>query len=420
MTEILTDDWLSNFFEIADANNILKRRESHWIEFKSVFDWKNEKARSGYCKSLAAFSNNKGGALFFGIEDKPHKIIGISNFEDIDDADITNYINELFTPSIHFERTTFNFRGLTIGVLYAFNSKYRPIICNKDSAKTFSSDIYFRYGAKSTKIKSGDLLKLIEEVKEVESNKWMKLFENIGKIGIENIHLLNSVSGEIISENNTFLLDENLLSQIKIIDRFSIQEEGQPAVRIIGNIPELARVIKKTTVIYEEDIYKAYLLNLQDLRPDELLKFICQGNTSHYPFYFLIKRMYPTIAEGKQFLSNVKIVGFVRKLLIERINFDKKSENHRNRFTLNKLTKYGPSRNTYLNYFQNKEEFEIENEENIKRILESVFSLVKGQFDIDFTKNKLNEVFENHYPFEKGATNYLFRDAITFLDFIEK
>lgn len=420
MTDILTDDWLNEFFAVADVNNIIKRRESYCIEFKSVFDWQTESSRANYCKSLSAFANNNGGALFFGIENKPHKIIGISNFEDIDDADITNYINEVFTPHIQFERRTYEHKGLTIGILYAVKSKSRPIICTKDTSKTNSSDIYFRYSAKSTKIKAGDLIKLIQEVKDDESNKWLKLLDNIGKIGIENTHLLNSLNGEIISDNNTFLLDEELLKQIKIIDRYSIQEDGQPAVRIIGNIPELARVIKKSTVLYEEDLYKEFLLSNQDFRADELLRFACQRNTSSYPFYFLFKRMNFNSEQSKLFLENTKITGTVRKSYIERLDNDIKQIKSKDKFSLGSLSKNGPTRAQSLNFLQNKIPFEIGDEENAKRVLESIFSLEKGQYDKDYVKQKLFDIFEKHYPFAKGSANYLFRDSITYLDYIER
>lgn len=420
MTDILTDDWLNEFFSVADVNNIIKRRESYCIEFKSIFDWQTESSRSAYCKSLSAFSNNNGGALFFGIENKPHKIIGVSNFEDIDDADITNYINEVFTPHIQFERRTYDYKGLTIGILYAVRSKTRPIICTKDTSKTNSSDIYFRYSAKSTKIKAGDLIKLIQDVKDDESNKWLKLLDNIGKIGIENTHLLNSLNGEIISDNNTFILDEELLKQIKIIDRYSIQEDGQPAVRIIGNIPELARVIKKSTVLYEEDLYKEFLLNNQDFRAEELLRFACQRNTSSYPFYFLFKRMNFNSEQSKLFLENTKITGSVRKSYIERLDNDSKQIKNKNKFSFGSLSKNGPARAQSLNFLQDKIPFEIGDEENAKRVLESIFSLEKGQYDKDYVKQKLFDIFEKHYPFAKGSGNYLFRDSITYLDYIER
>jgi hypothetical protein len=420
MTEILSENWLEDFFGVADVNNIIKRRESHYIEFKSIFDWKTEASRAAYCKSLAAFANNNGGALFFGVENKPHKIIGISNFDDIDDADITNYINEIFTPSIQFERLSFVFKGLTIGVLYAFKSNSRPVICTKDTSKTNSSDIYYRYSAKSTKIKAGDLIKLINEVKEEESKKWLKLLDNIGKIGIENTHLLNAMSGEIISENNTFLLDEDLLKEIKIIDKYSIHENGQPAVKIIGHIPELARVVKKSAVIYEADLYKEFLLNLQDFRPEELLRFVCQMNTASYPFYFLIKRMNHSLPEGKNFLENIKSPGSIRKAYIQRIVDDKNQRAKKELYSLGSFSKYGQMREEYLNNYQSKTEFEIDNPENAKRALEAIFSLVKGQYDLEFTKKKIFEIFDKCYPFEKENANYLFRNAVTYLDYIER
>lgn len=419
MTEIITDDWLENFFQVADENNVLKRRESHFIEFKGNFDWSAEKSRSNYCKSLCAFSNNKGGALIFGVKDNPHKIVGIENFEKIDDADITNYINELFTPSINFERREFEFRGMTIGVLYAFKNKNRPIICNKDSSKTSSSDIYYRYGAKSSKIKAGDLIKLVEEIKREESERWMKLLENIGEIGIENTHLLNARSGEIISENNTFLLDESLLSQIKIIDKYSIQKDGEPAVRIIGEIPELARVIKTNVNIYEEDIYKSYLTNASAVTNKDLLKFICQMNTSYYPFYFLLRRLQFDDDESIKFLDDIKIRGSIRISLIERIKKDKKSIDYKNRFTLSSKSLYGNQRKEILDKFTKSIEINLNTEDHAKRILETVFSLMDKDFDLSFVKKVLYQVFEELYPFQKGSINYLFRDAITYLDYLE-
>ena len=420
MTDILTDEWLKDFFSAVDDNNIIKRRESNYIEFKSVFDWQTESSRAAYCKSLAAFSNNSGGALFFGIENKPHKVIGVNNFENIDDADITNYINEIFTPHIQFERRKYDYKGMTIGILYSSKSKSRPVICSKDTSKTFSSDIYFRYSAKSTKIKAGDLIKLIQDVKDEESNKWLKLLENIGKIGIENTHLLNSQSGEILSDNNTFLLDEDLLKQIKIIDKYSIQENGQPAVRIIGNIPELARVIKKSSVLYEEDLYKEFLNNKHDFRAEELLRFACQKNTSSYPFYFLFKRMKLSSEQGKSFLESTKITGTTRKSYIQRIEKDERQIKSKNKFSLSSKTPNGIPRALYLHNFHNLIEFEIGSVENSKRILESVFSLEKGQYDIEFVKKKIFEVFEAYFPFDKSLNNYLFRDAVTYLDYLEK
>jgi hypothetical protein len=212
-------------------------------------------------------------------------------------------------------------------------------------------------------------------------------------------------------------LDEELLKQIKVIDKYSIHQNGQPAVKIIGEIPELARVIKKSAVIYEADLYKAFLINQHDYRPEEFLRFICQLSSSNYPFYFLFKRMKLTPNEGKNFLENVKIPTSIRKAYIKRIEKDERIKTSFNRFSTG--GSYGTVRSGFLNKILNKIEFTLENEEQARRLLEAVFFLEKGQYDTSFVKEKLFELFEKYYPFDKEPTNYLFRDALAYLDYLE-
>ncbi|MCR9134144.1 MAG: ATP-binding protein [bacterium] len=420
MTEILDDNWLEEFFGYRDEEGILKRRESHCIEFKSKFDWGNEKSKSNYCKTLAAFSNNKGGAIFFGVENNPHKLVGIDNFEDVDDADITNYINELFQPAIFFERKLFEVGEIKIGILYAYNHKNRPVICIKDSSKTSSSDIYYRYGAKSTKIKAGEMVNMIQEIKKSESDKWMNLLKNIGEVGIENTHVLNSLTGEIKSDKNTFILDESLLDQIKVIDKYSIKGDGEPALKIIGEIPELARVVKTHVNFYEEDIYNAFLLNEEKGSSQDLLKFICQKNTAYYPFYFLLNRLGFNKEDAIEYLSNLKIRSKVRYDLIERIKNDKRSKKYRKRFSLGDTSKYGQVRTEFVDKMMESRPLEIENEESAQRALESIFSLEKGQYDLEYLKREINQIFQDYYPFQVNTVNYLFRDSLSYIDYLEK
>jgi Putative DNA-binding domain len=417
MIDILKDNWLNEFFSVVDNKNILKRRETYTIEFKEEFDWK--KGKSGYCKSLAAFANNKGGAIFFGIQNTPHKIVGITNFEEIDDADISNFMTEIFSPNIIIERRIYEYKKLKIGIIYAFKSVYKPIICCKDSEKTISSDIYFRYSAKSSKIKSGDLLKLMEEIRTEESVKWMKLFENIGKIGVQNVHLLNAHSGEIISNNNTFLLDEALLEQIKIIDRYSEREDGQPAVKIIGEIPELARVITKTSSLYERDIYTEFLSDNAKINNIELLTFICSQSVPNYPIYFLLLRLEYSMDTALGFIDSLKIPGKGRKALSQRLKIDNKCGNNIGKYTLGNNSKFGAIRANYLNNLSKNIPQECFEENNVKRLLEATFSLIKGSFDYQFVKSQMSTIFEKCYPFENSSLNYLFRDSVTFLDYLE-
>jgi predicted HTH transcriptional regulator len=58
-------------------------RESGWLEFKESFNWN---AKDKYAKSMAAFANNKGGFIVFGIKDKPRDLVGLrsNNFEEVE------------------------------------------------------------------------------------------------------------------------------------------------------------------------------------------------------------------------------------------------------------------------------------------------------------------------------------------------
>src|SRR6185503_1350884 len=78
-------------------------RESDTVEFKESFNWGS---KDKYSKSGAGFSNKRGGCIVFGIKDTPRDIIGLqsSNFEDTDEAKITQYLNSTFSPEMDFEK----------------------------------------------------------------------------------------------------------------------------------------------------------------------------------------------------------------------------------------------------------------------------------------------------------------------------
>ena len=51
----------------------LKSRESNTVEFKESF---NKNSTAKYAKTMAAYSNNRGGYIIFGVKDNPRKIVG--------------------------------------------------------------------------------------------------------------------------------------------------------------------------------------------------------------------------------------------------------------------------------------------------------------------------------------------------------
>ena len=53
----------------------LASRENSRLEYKQSFNWSG---RAGYAKTMAAFANNAGGFIVFGVKDSPHDLVGLA------------------------------------------------------------------------------------------------------------------------------------------------------------------------------------------------------------------------------------------------------------------------------------------------------------------------------------------------------
>ena len=91
---------------VTESGN-LKSRESNTLEFKESF---HNKSWIQYSKTMAAYANNRGGYIIFGIKDKPREVVGLKNnhFETLSQEQFTDYINSLFAPEIDFELGSFD------------------------------------------------------------------------------------------------------------------------------------------------------------------------------------------------------------------------------------------------------------------------------------------------------------------------
>jgi len=412
----VTQIWFDEFFSAVGDNDILKRRESNTIEFKEHFNWNDKKFKSMISRTAAAFSNNAGGIIIFGVADKPHTILGIEDFDETDEAAIATWFNEHFSPSIDFSKHTFEYHEKTIGCIQINEAINKPIVCIKDSVSTNDSEVYYRYSAMSSRIKSGDLIYLLNQVKQEVTSKWLSTIEKIATIGVGNVGLLNSTSGELISSNNqTYILDETILDQIKFLDQYSEAEEGAPAIKIVGEIEEAAKIIEKAKTLYEEDIYKAFLSQDMIAIGSEYIAFIMRQNSPIYPIYWFLNQSDIPTDNRKEFVSSIKTRSKNKDKVVARLEDDSSIELKRGKYTLNE-TKLGLLRKTYHEQLCRKENISIHTEEEAKALFETLFSLQNGEFDIMFVKKQLLTVYKTFYPFKKDAINFLFRWAITYLD----
>lgn len=246
-------------------------RESGWLEFKEAFNWNS---KDKYAKSMVAFANNKGGYIVFGIKDKPRDLVGLksNNFDDVDESKITNYLNGVFAPEIIFEKFILTVKNKTIGILYTYQAKTKPLVCIKNDGDLKEADIYYRYNARSEKIKYPELKAMFDFVKKEESKIWMEHFEKISKIGPTNAAIMDTFAGEISGKSGTLIIDKKLIPKLKFINQGKFQEKGNPVLRLIGDVKPVSIISGKNKDVLSVQLTEdpnAPALRLED---DEILK----------------------------------------------------------------------------------------------------------------------------------------------------
>lgn len=289
--------------EVNDAiNNIFKfhrripgrivSRESSWLEFKESFNWMS---KSKYAKGMAAFANNRGGYLVFGVRNKPRELIGLAtgNFEDLDESKIAGYLNSCFASEIHFEKLVHEVRGKTIGMLRVLSSPNKPIVCIKTDGDIREAEIYYRYNARSEKIKFPELRSILEEIRQQERESWMKHLEQISRIGPANAAVLDVLGGEIRGQGGTLLIDKRLVPKLRFIKEGDMKREERPILKLLGDVKPVSVVGHRQRAgvegaglritddlsapvvrVKEEDFLKEYPLGYYELTQEMVSRYV--------------------------------------------------------------------------------------------------------------------------------------------------
>jgi len=102
MSEKLNENEVNEFLKLKDDGNLF-HRESQYLEFKESF---NFGGLAEYYRDFAAFANNKGGYLIFGVKDRPKReLVGLSEkateqFDKLDPEKVTGHLLDLFSSNI--------------------------------------------------------------------------------------------------------------------------------------------------------------------------------------------------------------------------------------------------------------------------------------------------------------------------------
>ena len=257
------------------TDGTLYHRENSTLEFKEQF---NFAGLADYLKDFAAFANNNGGYLIFGVKDKPRTLIGMSHksieqFEKIDPQTITGDILECFSSEIKYEYSSFDVDGKTYGVFYIEEIKNKPIIARKNARDVFKNgEIYYRYGGRTDKIRHAELEAIINGRIEQTNKEWRNFLRSSSNVEPSKTHLLTSQTSTIGKDNNIIYIDAKTAEKINFLKEGEFKETaGEKAIMLIGK----AKMLEAQTI--EKEVEKS-LVELYPYTYTELVEHIKEVN----------------------------------------------------------------------------------------------------------------------------------------------
>lgn len=236
------DDYIRRIVSQKDSQGRVKSRERNNLEYKETFGFSSW---AKYAKTMAAFANNQGGYILFGIKDSPREVKGVNPaFNDFKQEKFTESLNSLFSPEIIWECGTVDVEGILIGYIYTEEAIFKPVISlrSESSEKIASGDVFYRYRGRSEKIKYPEMNRIIEERAKKEREQILKLMETIRKSDTTNLGIINYNNGRFSTPYGTDIaVDKKLVMQVlrkaKYIKKGSFDEiEGIPVLKVTGNI----------------------------------------------------------------------------------------------------------------------------------------------------------------------------------------
>ncbi len=283
------------------ANNCLYHREGQELEFKEQF---NFAGLVDYLRDFAAFANNRGGYLIFGVKDSPRILIGLSvksrkQFEKVDPEKISGFLLEIFSSDIRWEQSLVDIDGMFFGVFKIYKAATRPVIARRDEGKDQvikNGDVYYRYGGRTQRIQHAELENIINRRVEQNNQHWLDLMAKIGHAGPQNAAVLDTEKALIEKDNaQVLVVDEGLAEKLKFVKEGQfVEKDGAATLKLIGDVVPVDRV--EVTKRIKENLTKAYPLAAMDLvaevkkvipgaKPNDIWEVIRENGLKDNPDY---------------------------------------------------------------------------------------------------------------------------------------
>jgi len=304
----------------------LVSRESQRLEYKQAFDWSR---KHEYAKSMAAFANNRGGFLVFGVRPKPHEMIGVNAaFDKLDDAEVSTYLASALAPEFEWSRFSIELSGVRLGVIAVAPCKRGPVICQRNDGDLRDGSIYYRYRAQTRQAQYPEVRRIIDDAIAQEREDLLKLLGRLVTVGPGGVALFDFQNAELMGRAGTMVIGEDVLRKVKFVREGKLDErEGAPTLRVLADVVPVpsgaiagVRPVEKPVAVTEQEILSAFLKQGSVGAPEVYLQQVCNELTGYMPIYFFARQAKLGLAALRTYIEENCIRPQTRRKLLARCN----------------------------------------------------------------------------------------------------
>lgn len=218
----------------------VKARESSDLEFKLRLDlqcFKNS------IKTIAAFANQAGGCVVFGVRDRPRELVGIGN-QSLEEGVQSEQLVQGLSPIPETSFFDVDIHGYRLGVLQVFPLRKGPCIAIKDiaggegNANLLNKGVVYARRRGQTAPITGEEFSQILITRDERIRKEIFSFLSFGRdVGFDRAVVVDPRKNGENEVGMTYYLPQEAAKSLNVIDRARIVEkEGAPAYEILGNV----------------------------------------------------------------------------------------------------------------------------------------------------------------------------------------
>ncbi|EME67981.1 putative transcriptional regulator [Paramagnetospirillum caucaseum] len=290
---------LRTLFRLKDGTtDILHIEETDRVECKESLHFKQ---LADYARVIVSFANARGGFLLFGVRDGDKAITGIHSgkLTGYDPAKLNQHLSAHFSPVPVCEKTEMVISGKTVGIIYVRPAAHKPIICIRDERDVLrEADIYYRYPGETRRIKYAELVGILDERSRGTEHQWADVLRRVEAAGVENVAILDTITGEVSGHSGKFLIDEKLIPKLKFVAEGHFSErEGAPALRLVGDLETIsvtgvhdAKVIVRKERLTDGDLLREFVDQATVENPRLYAGHLAHSAKLWLPIYFFMRQ----------------------------------------------------------------------------------------------------------------------------------